>query len=318
MRVPRLLPAVALAAALVLAGCGGDEQLIEEPSASASDSAVSPTDGPGSAVPSDLASLVEEYNKSAPPVVDESAEPPPETVTLGSDVGWPQCPEGVGIPEKQGQGQPMPQEDSEFVIIGLTNSPSFTRNPCLADQIDWARDRDLWVGAYSVVSYPSQDEVEKYGDEGPWDGTTHLGSLRNVGYAAARFNVRTLEEHGLDVPLVWIDVEPVPKFEWSDDLAANAAVIVGMARGYREAGYRIGAYSLESMWSAIAGDLRLYAPEWRPAGATSREEAESRCGEDWSFQGGNAVLVQWVEDNRDHNVPCPGVELDPERWFHRY
>lgn len=318
MRVRRLLPAAVLAAVLVATGCGGDGGLVEEPAASPSESEASLTDGPGSAVPEDLASLVEQYNESAPPLVDESDEPAPETVVLGADVGWPQCPEGTGIPEKQGQGQPMPDEDSEFVIIGLTNSPSFTRNPCLADQLEWAKERDLWVGAYSVVSFPSEDEIDEHGSDGPWDGTTNLGSLRNVGYRAALFNVKTMEEHGLDVPLVWIDVEPVPKFEWSDDTSANAAVIVGMAKGYREAGYRIGAYSLKSMWSDIAGDLRLYAPEWRPAGGTGRKEAESRCGDDWSFQGGNGVLAQWVEDNKDHNVPCPGVDLNPDRWFFRY
>lgn len=302
---------------LALAACGGEE-LIEEPGPGEATTATTETDGPGSVVPSDLASLVDEYNQSAPPVEDESGEPPPETVELGADVGWPQCPEGMGIPEKQGQGQPMPDDDSEFVIIGLTNSPSFTTNPCLGDQIDWAKERDLWIGAYSVVSYPSDDELEEYGAQGPWDGTARLGALRNVGYAAAEYNVRTMREHDLDVPVVWIDVEPVPKFEWSNDTAANAAVIVGMARGYRESGHRIGVYSLESMWSQIAGELRLYAPEWRPAGGTGRAEAESRCGEEWSFQGGNGVLAQWVEDNRDHNVPCPGVELKPTRWFHRY
>ncbi|WP_110207837.1 hypothetical protein [Nocardioides daejeonensis] len=314
----RLLTAAALTGVLALTGCGGGEQLVEEEPTSAASGSAPEGDAPGAVVPSDLASLVDEYNKSAPPVTDASAEAPPETVKLGADVGWPQCPEGVGIPEKQGQGQPMPDADSEFVIIGLTNSPSFTRNPCIEEQVAWAQERDLWIGAYSVVSFPRQEEIEEYGGTGPWDGSSDLGALRNVGYAAARYNAATLRKLRLDVPLVWIDVEPVPKFDWSEDKAANAAVIVGMARGYRETGYRIGAYSLPSMWSAIAGDLRLYAPEWRPAGDRGQGEAESRCGEGWSFQGGNAVLVQWVEDGRDHNVPCPGVELEPERWFFRY
>lgn len=315
---PRFVSAlVASCALLALAACGGEPDLVEPQDAAASQLE------PGTAVPTELASLVEQYNATASPVPeptddaggDEVEEPP---LRLGADVGWPQCPKGTGIPEKQGQGQPMPVDEAEFVIVGLTNSPSFTRNPCLAEQLDWIKERDLWAAAYSVVSFPSEEEVEAYGADGPWDGTTRLGALRNVGYAAAEFNVATMREHDFDSPIVWIDVEPVPKFEWSNDTRANAAVIVGMARGYREAGYRIGAYSLESMWSSIAGDLRLYVPEWRPAGGTGEAEAVSRCGKDWQFQGGDAVLAQWVEDGRDHNVVCPGVLVEPERWFHRW
>ncbi len=302
---------------MALAACGSDPDLIE-PGSSADGSSAS-----DNVVPTDLASLVDEYNATAAPVPDQGDatdddEPDAnETIHLGADIGWPQCPEGMGIPEKQGQGQPMPIDAAEFVIVGLTNSPSFTRNPCLAEQLAWIEERDLWVAAYSVVSYPDQDEIDSYGADGPWDGTTRLGALRNVGYAAAEFNVATMAEHDLETPIVWIDVEPVPKFEWSNDTSANAAVIVGMARGYRDAGYRIGTYSLESMWSSIAGSLRLYAPEWRPAGDAGEAEAVSRCGKDWSFQGGDAIFAQWVADRRDHNVVCPGVLMEPERWFHR-
>lgn len=318
MRRSRLRNALAASCVLLaLAACGNDPDLIEPGDTSSAT-------GPEIAVPSDLASLVEEYNATALPVPDpEESEyddegPAEETVHLGADIGWPQCPKGVGIPEKQGQGQPMPIDAAEYVIVGLTNSPSFTRNPCLAEQLDWIKERDLWAAAYSVVSYPNDEELAIHGAEGPWDGTTRLGALRNVGYAAAAFNVATMRDHDFDSPIVWIDVEPVPKFEWSNDTRANAAVIVGLARGYRDAGYRIGAYSLESMWSSIAGDLRLYAPEWRPAGGTGEAEAVRRCGKDWEFQGGDAVLAQWVEDSRDHNVVCPGVLMEPERWFHRW
>jgi hypothetical protein len=118
--------------------------------------------------------------------------------------------------------------------------------------------------------------------------------------------------------VVWIDVEPVNHFDWSPDLVANAAVVEGVARGYRDAGYRIGFYSIESLWTRVVGSLRFEAPEWRPAGERGLAEALNRCGDDWSFQGGPGVLGQWVEDSRDRNVTCPGAVRDLSRWFHQY
>ena len=58
-------------------------------------------------------------------------------------------------------------------------------------------------------------------------------------------------------------------------------------------------------------------PEWRAAGQTSADEALSRCGDDWVIQGGEAVLGQWVQDDRDMNLTCPGVSADLSAWFAR-
>jgi hypothetical protein len=123
---------------------------------------------------------------------------------------------------------------------------------------------------------------------------------------------------GLQTPVIWIDVEPVTGFDWSADLPANAAVVQGMARGYREAGFRIGFYSIASLWTRVVGSLRLGLPEWRPAGERGEAEALSRCGDDWSFQGGRGVLGQWIEAGRDRDVTCPGAMRDLSRWFHQY
>jgi hypothetical protein len=95
-------------------------------------------------------------------------------------------------------------------------------------------------------------------------------------------------------------------------------VVRGLARGYRSAGYRIGIYSTPLLWDTVVGDLSLGVPEWRAAGQTSMAEALNRCGPDWVIQGGPSVMGQWVEDNRDHNVTCPGTADEMNRWFHRY
>ncbi|GAA4824818.1 hypothetical protein ACFQ0K_17885 [Nocardioides caeni] len=266
---------------------------------------------------SDLADLAEELARESGGPTSNIA--PRDGNVLGGDVSWPQCPIGTGIPEKQGKGLPMPEAEAEYVILGLTNGPAFTPNPCLASQVQWAKDNDVLVAVYAVSSYPSRAQLQEYGADGPYDASTRLGQLRNAGYQEARYNIGTMGQVGLLSPIVWIDVEPVPSFEWSSDKQANAAVIEGVARGYVDAGFRIGVYSTPHLYETVVGNLSLGGiPEWRAAGQTSRAEALNRCGDDWSIQGGPAVMGQWVESERDKNVTCDGIGADLGKWFHRF
>ncbi|MBM9458786.1 hypothetical protein JK386_02650 [Nocardioides sp. zg-536] len=264
----------------------------------------------------DLASLAEGLARKGDKPTSDIA--PRDGEVLGGDVSWPQCPRGMGIPQKQGLAMPMPLPEAEYVVLGLTNGPGFTPNPCLADQVEWARTHDVLVAAYAVSSYPDAATLKRYGADGPHDASTKLGRLKNVGYQQARYNIGTMGKVGLLSPIIWIDIEPVPLFEWSSDLRANAAVIEGVARGYVDAGYRIGVYSTPALYRGVVGDLTLDGvPEWRAAGHTSRTEARNRCGPDWSIQGGTAVMGQWVEKRRDQNITCPGIAADLGQWFHR-
>ena len=284
-----------------------------------------PATGPGAAPSSDPQSV-----RPAPRTVSPSPTPdPPRRPTrtrpaeprspvLGADMSWPQCPPGMGIPQKRSHGAPLPLPAAEYVVLGLTNGPGFYPNPCLPDQVAYVRERGLLAAAYAVASFPESRHLAQYRDSGPFDGGTAHGALSNVGYQQARFNVTSMLRTGLETPIVWIDVEPVPDFAWSADRAANAAVVRGLARGYRSAGYDIGVYSTPYLWEGVVGDLRLGVPEWRAAGQTSRAEALSRCGDDWVIQGGRGVLAQWVELDRDQNVTCPGIADEMGRWFHDY
>lgn len=265
---------------------------------------------PVPAVPSDFVTVPD---LAVAPRVPGTAGP-----VVGADVSWPQCPRGLGIPEKPTLGLPMPRSSARFVILGLTNGPGFTPNPCLAEQVRWVGERHLMAAAYAVSSYPDRGTLARVGDDGPFDGGTTLGALRNAGYQQAAFNVTTMRRAGLETPVVWMDVEPVPVFSWSDDTEANAAVVEGAARGYADAGYAVGAYSTQALWRTVVGDLALGLPEWRAAGQTSRAEALRRCGPGRMFQGGRAVLAQWVEARRDHDVTCPGTAQQMWRWFHQY
>ena len=238
---------------------------------------------------------------------------------LGGDISWPQCPPGMGIPEKRTLGMPMPLPEARYVVIGLTNGPGFTPNPCLESQVDWVKQRNLMASAYAVHSFPDATTLARYGGRGPFDAGTDRGRLQNVGYQQSLYNLGNLKSAGLSSPIVWIDVEPVPTFVWSADKAANAAVIAGAARGYTDNGYQIGVYSTPALYEGVVGDLSLGGvPEWRAAGQTSQAEALSRCGDDWSIQGGDGVLGQWVQYERDLNITCPGAEKQLFRFFHQY
>jgi len=315
--------ALAALALVVASACGTPQQgAAEDPAADSTDpEPTEVTDGPaptgpmtsdGPLVPREVTSMLATMTPPAP------APRRPAGRLLGADMSWPQCPKGMGIPEKRTQGQPLPTEAARFVVIGLTNSPSFTVNPCLADQVDWARERGLWTAAYAIVTFPDRRTLERLGDEGPYDGSTRLGALRNVGHQAALFNVASMAKAGLPSPIVWVDVEPVASFPWSGDPVANAAVVEGALRGYRDSGVRTGFYSTPVLWREVVGGASFGGPEWRAAGQTSMDEALRRCRDDWSFQGGPGVMGQWVEDNRDRNVTCPGRIRDPARWFHRF
>ena len=310
-------PRVAAAAVLLLlAGCSGGSGPTAAPSSVAT--SVTPEPAPDYTPDTNLADDMAELAHLAEQLAhDLDVVTPRSGEVVGADLSWPQCPEGLGIPQRRSSGQPLPLESSEYVVIGLTNGPAFYPNPCLADQVAWATDHKMLVSAYSVISYPDADILQRFGDKGPYDGSTRLGRLQNVGYQQAGFNVASMREVGLVTPIVWLDVEPVSDWEWSTDLRANAAVVEGANRGYRDAGYQTGVYSTPLLWSDIVGDLSFGIPEWRAAGDTSRAEALNRCGDDWSIQGGRALMGQWVEASRDMNVTCPGVAASLGNWFHQ-
>lgn len=241
----------------------------------------------------------------------------PHTEVRGADMGWPQCQAGTVGVARDGEGMPLPRPEAEYVMIGTTNGPSFTPNPCLAEQVNWARENDLWIAPYAVHSHPTAEQLEQYG-EGPYGREVRYPKRRNAGWNAAQFVMAELDAADLAAPVLWIDIEPMShKYRWRKDRAANAAVISGAVAAYRAAGYRIGFYSLPGFWKEIAGDLKFRAPEWRPAGTSGRVEARKRCAQSWSFQGGRGYFGQWLSDRRDHNITCPGLVSDMSVWFTR-
>jgi hypothetical protein len=215
----------------------------------------------------------------------------------GNDISWPQCPKREG-----GNGLPGPLGAASFAVLGLTDGGSFRANPCLAGQVKSVKARHLWAGAYAISTYPTTEELARYGGTG-----TLTQQLRRVGAAQAGFNLETMARVGLQSPLVWVDVEPSTRTPWSASAAKNNAVIDGVIAGYQAAGIRTGIYSYGKAWKAITGARSMPGvPTWVPVGLSSKADAAARCAAA-SYAGSKPWLTQWTDDVYDYNLTCPGV-----------
>ena len=122
--------------ALVVAGCDAPLEAKSKRAESASTPTPTATDSE-SAAEEDPSATPSAQTVPSVKVPKISVPPRPTGPVLGADISWPQCPRGMGIPQKQGQGSPMPLDAARYVILGLTNGPGFYANPCLASQVAW-------------------------------------------------------------------------------------------------------------------------------------------------------------------------------------
>jgi hypothetical protein len=240
---------------------------------------------------------------------------PAQAATLyGNDVSWPQC-----SPAQGGYGLPMPPSSAAFVVLGLTKGLPFTRNPCLASQLAWARTNGVPAQAYTMAAYPTNSQFASQGTSGPWSPSTFTGRLANVGYAEAQYAVAALASVGFRPPVVWVDVEPRPAQPWlaGSDLARarNRWVVTGLLRGLHDAGYAYGLYSYANGWAEIVGPWRLPGvPVWATAGRRGAAAALAMCPGP-SFSGGPVHIAQWYDDTRDSDLTCPPYQFAPARPY---
>lgn len=251
-----------------------------------------------------VAALVSSLAATLAPAAPAAASTPPPVGSLaqGADVSWPNCPKGMGIAERPTQGLPMPTAASTWVVVGLTNGPAFTPNPCVVAQVAWVKARHLWLSSYAITSFPTRAQYATYG------GTGSVATrLYRTGLAQARYNVGTMRRAGITAPMVWIDVEPVAGRPWQANPAYNQVVVAGAVRGYVDAGLRVGFYSYNNGWRQIMGTKRFpNTPTWVPSGLDTAASAYAKCSAP-SFSGGPVWLGQWTRDGRDYGLACPGV-----------
>ena len=303
--------AALVATALLVAGAGGSaEPVVAPPPSAPPPPAPLPTPGGlavpplGAGVPSPRASPASPSPRASSP--SPRASPPAPRVlaepVVGADVSWPNCPVGLGIPERRTLGLPLPRADAAFVVVGLTNGPAFTPNPCLRQTVARLRAEGRRLGAYAVTTFPTREELARYGGAG-----SRVDRLRRVGRAQAAYDGARLRESGLSPALVWVDVEPSAGRPWSGRPAENRAVVEGVLAGLRAQGLQAGLYTYASGWQQITGGWSLPAlPAWVPAGRLGRAEALARCRRP-APAGGPVWLVQWTDGERDFDLTCPGL-----------
>ena len=235
----------------------------------------------------------------------------PTTWTHGFDISWPQC--------SGSSAHHLPRSASTYVVLGLTHGAGHTANPCLSDQLSWARAEGARVGGYLVPSYPTAAE-RSAADVGVY-GACHgkrICRLHNDGVAQAVDALATMHRAGLSLPMVWVDVEFRRHPVWPHDHAANRAVLAGVFRGLRDAGVAYGIYTTSYMWQHITGGWTVRVPNWLPSGNGKPASAKRKCAT--SGTGGVTWLVQYTR-TWDEDLTCPVMNPLPSKpgplWRYR-
>jgi len=210
----------------------------------------------------------------APPTVRPSAPPKRPKATAvsavrtadhlsagwGIDVSWPQCgPLG------------MPAVQPGFVLVGINGGRPFTDNACLAREVSYARTR-TGISAYLNIDAPHSGDASAYGQKVALDGLARV------------------QRAGLQLPVVWLDVEVLN--HWSTSAAVNVAVINGALRALELRGVTAGIYSSTAMWQQITGGAQLTVPVWLATSVTDYQQLPSYCAA--GLGGRPADMTQYV------------------------
>jgi hypothetical protein len=213
----------------------------------------------------------------------------------GYDVSWPQC------------GRALPV-DGDFRIVGVNGGKPYEPNPCLAEQYRWAI-ASPGAAFYINTANPGTASrvVDWYGQKTPNAACSRANEAAcayNYGYNGAKhaFEYAQRQTGAAGRHSWWLDVETMNS--WSGDVALNVADILGSIAYLRTQGVPVGVYSTEYQWGKITGGVQI--PElynW-VAGARDAAQAARWCAPDSSFTGGPVVLIQWVQDDLDHDHAC--------------
>ncbi len=217
----------------------------------------------------------------------------------GYDISWPQCTTGY------------PGGSLSFTIIGVTLGRAYTRNPCLGDEVKWARQQGAAVapGLYMNLDLARVRGV-KYGMSGPkGDCKTSYDECMpyNYGYNSAKDAFTYAVSQGVVSGAWWLDIED--SNSWSDYDNLNVAVVQGALDYFADQHIAAGIYSMHDQWTEIMGD---YKPVMRDgsklqnwvATPTSGRRAPGYCSSDYAFGGGEVRLVQYIEGSYDISYAC--------------
>lgn len=226
----------------------------------------------------------------------------------GYDVSFPQC------------GQPVPPPGG-FAVVGVNGGLSYSANPCLGEQFDWAlgsHDGTVPpVALYINTGNPGPARSTHWPTGQTWplpcDGSYNDDCSFDYAWNAAgdAFDIAAAAispDVASTVPW-WIDVETANS--WNPvDLGTNRAAIRGFLDhlAVLAPGQPVGIYSAERAWRIITGAASMssafnagFADVWNWVAGAPPSAPWVAC--DWSFTGGPVIFTQYA-DTIDHDFPC--------------
>jgi hypothetical protein len=184
----------------------------------------------------------------------------------GVDVSWPQC---DGIPALA----------SGFAVVGVNGGRPFTDNPCLAQQVTYAKQRSGYA-AYLNLDAPRGEDPASYGARAAIDGLARATRA------------------GLHLQTIWLDVEVLN--HWSHDASTNVGVINGAAAALQKRGLTVGVYSSVPMWQDITGGAAVTMPVWLATSVVDYRDVQPLCKA--GLGGRPAEMAQYVASADGHLI----------------
>jgi hypothetical protein len=245
--------------------------------------------------------------------------------TVGNDISYPQC------------GGPFP-ENPEFGIVGVNGGRAFTANPCLVEELAWAkRAANRAPAFYANTGNPGPAYTRRWpiGQTSPrvclasnpnasacafdygWNAAKH--SFETAVDAVQELNGVSRDEATQRAAAVpwWLDVETMNSWQTLEEgygptfqsKLNDTSALIGAVRALWDEGItRVGIYSTSYQWREITGG-REYTRDYFSANpvwlAGYEDEADARSGcNDPSFTGGPVQMTQFLRDGYDANVRC--------------
>jgi hypothetical protein len=237
-----------------------------------------------------------------------SSSPP-----AGYDVSYPQC--SGSYPT-----------NVLFGVVGVNGGLAHNANPCLGDELRWAREapgqkrpKQPPLSLYIDTGNPGTQVSEwPKGGNAPTYGACN-GLLTNAcsyiyGVQRAAYSYRlvvALDAVAAKTAPWWLDVELT--LSWAGTYQLNIAALKGYLAGLHTAGATgpIGIYSTSVQWKEITGLTAQTTqsafggqlPDWIAGTGTAVTEARQNCAND-SFTGATPTLAQYRIDGFDADLRC--------------
>jgi hypothetical protein len=235
----------------------------------------------------------------------------------GYDISYPQC---------SGSYPSSPI----FGIVGVNGGLAHNANPCLSDELAWARNASGQKG----LKQPSQPRLSLYIDTGnpgadhipdwPKGGkTSTYGSCNGLLTNACSYlygEQRSEYSYGLVTKVDpsaaktapwWLDVET--ELSWAGTYQLNIAALQGYLAGLKEAGATgpIGIYSTSAQWTELTGltsqttsaTFNGQLPDWVAGTGTTARQARRSCTSG-GFTGAAPTLAQYQIGQFDADLRC--------------